>query len=522
MQTWRLVLLMIGVLATPAAAQPLTKQPAPAIPVDTLAGEQAGPDLALAPVMPVTPLPAYDEATAATRIAALDRGVRDAKDPIARANALLARASYFAAQGRAEQLHMVEAQLRADDRKQPGARQPFLAEAARRQALVTQALGRAIEDLLALTCEASDRARGPGCATPAALRAWSPLDEALARLGALLAISKRDAEAAQVYRRLVTDLPRSRYAAEAAVAVGEHAFAQADLALAETMYTLGLTAPGLAARTYARYKLGWVQFNLGRGDEAVASFAAVATTAPSDPQLTRLAREARKDLVRAYAVAGTAAGARAAFEQAAPGHGLDLLVQLGDLWLEQGRAGEARTIFDEALRLAPLDARQCAWQASLARGAEMLGDPARMVTELEHLHAALARMRKLPSPPAAALATCTDATRSLTRERAFALHRDAERTRDARTLEFVDQLYGWLLSSFPGEVGLADVAYKRSEAAWLRAEVERADPRRWWSIAIDRCDAALQVASVGSRASVASTCELARQRAAKPPRSQHP
>ena len=516
MPTWLRVtmVIVIALLARAAAAQPT-----PRIQLEGGTAEVEEPALG-AWVSPATYLaiPDYDEVTVGARLVALDHDVTLARDPMHLASALFARASHFAAQVRRERLLEVTAMVRGDESKDLAVRKSIAAEAARHEALSTRATERAIADFLALVCDPAERSRGPGCTLSRAVRTWPQLDEALVTLAWLLESAWREPEAARVYQRIVDDLPQSRLAAYAAVFAGEEAFAHADLARAEKLYTQGLTARTEGMRAYARYKLGWVQYNLGRTDEAFASFAAVATTPTTDGKLTVLTRAARKDLVRAYTL--PVASAHATFEKLAPGQGLDLLVRLGDLRLEAGKHTDVTAIFTEAMGVAPFDPRQCAWQASITRSAAASLGPRRTAAEVSNLHAALARLRKLRKIPTAELATCIDETRKLTTELVFQLEREARTTHEASLLDLVDTLYAAMIASFPDDDGPASVRGLRVEAAWLRAELERNEPRKLWLLVVTRCDEALQVKleEPARMKDLATTRDLAKQRAAAKPR----
>ncbi|MEO8845581.1 MAG: tetratricopeptide repeat protein [Kofleriaceae bacterium] len=497
---------LVIMIVHPVAAQPIQVE----IPGGAV---EAEPSISMT-MMPPLPLPSYDEATAGARLAALDSGVAKARDPIAHAQARLLRAAFFAAHARQEERLALTALIGADEAKL-AARPPFDAEAKRRTARMEAALDRSIADLLVVACDASDRSRGVGCRPDPALTSWASQDEALIQLAWVLQVAKRDADAAQIFERIVVQHPQSRFAADAAIAVGEQAFSQVDLVRAEKMYTLGLAAQTPETRAFARYKLAWVQFDLGRTAEAFESFAVVATVTGGAPP-TRISREARKDLVRAYT--GTAAAAHAVFERIAPGQGLELLVRLGQLWFETGKHTEAALIFTEAMRLAPLDPRQCEWQAMITRSAFATLGPPRIAVELERLHGALAKLRTVPT---AELATCLDDTRDLTSKLIVQLEREARATRDPTLLDLVDPLYGEMIASFPLDAGRASMRGRRVESAWSRAELERKDPRRFWLIVVARCDEALDahLEEPAREKELAVVRALARKRAAAPPRA---
>lgn len=65
----------------------------------------------------------------------------------------------------------------------------------------------------------------------------------------------------ETYEKLIETYPKSRYRAEAYLALGDHAFDGNDLNKAERYYNLVLAAPESHVHSLARYKLAWVRVN---------------------------------------------------------------------------------------------------------------------------------------------------------------------------------------------------------------------------------------------------------------------
>lgn len=92
---------------------------------------------------------------------------------------------------------------------------------------------------------------------------------------------------------------------------------------------------------YARYKLGWLAFNGDDAATALEHWARVARGASGDLVQRSLAEAAMKDCVRAYARVGRPEAARAFFLQVAPAHAPELLRQLAQHYLDDGRPQDA-------------------------------------------------------------------------------------------------------------------------------------------------------------------------------------
>lgn len=97
-------------------------------------------------------------------------------------------------------------------------------------------------------------------------------------LGAQLG-SSDEATQLRVAQRIVHELPPSALVAEGWLWIGERAFLEADLEAAGRAYERVIALPEAdpRLRTYARYKLAWVSFNLGDAARACALFMEVAS-----------------------------------------------------------------------------------------------------------------------------------------------------------------------------------------------------------------------------------------------------
>jgi tetratricopeptide (TPR) repeat protein len=123
-------------------------------------------------------------------------------------------------------------------------------------------------------------------------------------------------EARKVYLDLIKGWPLSRYLPTAYVALADMYFDEATrdpakLALAEKAYKEALRRSP-AEHPYVHYKLGFVHWNKGDFAQAMAEMlkaieASEATAKP--PQISPIAREARRDLVPLYAAGSDAAKA---------------------------------------------------------------------------------------------------------------------------------------------------------------------------------------------------------------------
>lgn len=521
----RALLLAALLLAAPGISHEAAAQPAP--------DELERPDGNLIRDPPAA-IQTYDEAAARRRITEIERALPHLRHPFARANALLDRATLGLARSRHQRIAAVVKLIALDEAKldaqravvrqavarrgappaTPPAREPDARtqEAAKREiarlnAAAAQTLAAANAELLALLCDPADRGRGGACRTPPALRAWPDLDEALYRLAWALGIEKRLDDEAAAYRRILTETPRSRHRTIALVEVADHAFEQADLATAESLYRAVAAAPAPAEavfRAYATYRLAFVHLNRGHGAEAFATLAAVPAIAGSGPRSHSLVRAVRWDLVRVFAAHGAPADAFTAFERAAPGHGLELTVRLAQSWAFDRRAADAVAAYRELARRAPADRRRCDWQIAIADAADLRGDAPAPVAELDELAAFAvdlhARLAQLAQPAQLAAAECVrDAASTVYTAAQQELRRSRRRGPGAiDAAARAEHLLATFVRAFPDAPEHAEARLARAYLAERFAEAAKgAEAAIRWRRAAVRFDEALQTGRLG-------------------------
>lgn len=115
-------------------------------------------------------------------------------------------------------------------------------------------------------------------------------------------------EAIKNYSKLIRQYPQSEYVADSYLALGEHYFAENDLAKATKAYEKAFeegkkqNRPG--TYRYAEYKLGWCDYNRQEYDKALAKFKNVikeSERATKDGDAVRLKEEALNDTVLTFA-----------------------------------------------------------------------------------------------------------------------------------------------------------------------------------------------------------------------------
>ena len=441
-------LLVIALLAGPAAAEKFTHAPPAPVGV-TLTDRVKPPPRHDAPAAPSVGADEYlkiEELLGDVhedQIAILKGLAATATDPAERADTLFRLAEMYAKQYRLHHLRAVEAQLAHKD-------------PAPQTDAATRAMVLTVKTYKALTDDDT-------------LRTYPKMDAALFYYAYTLQLGGYKTPSRQAFAKLLEAYPKSKFVPEAHLAFGEAAFEAGQLAEAETRYRQVIKFHTSSIYGYALYKLGWVQLNQSKPQEALETFYQVAQLAHADPK-SQLFRAAKHDFVRAYAEVGRADKAYPAFKRVDGASAFDMLAALGDLYLGQGKADKAIYVYREMLRERPASPLACAWEYNVARAMLTVGAPADRVHEIEELvrlYSAVAA--KLPKADAA---ECRDAAAEMSGQLARMYHQEAVKTKSVELAGFADRLYKAYLGAFPDAKDFGDTQYFHAELRWARAEME--------------------------------------------------
>jgi tetratricopeptide (TPR) repeat protein len=224
---------------------------------------------------------------------------------------------------------------------------------------------------------------------------YKRMDEVLFYLAYMLSQVKKEDAARKYFKRLIKDYPKSRFIPYAFFAFGEYYFEQKQLEDAMKFYDRVLQFPESPIFGYAKYKEGWVFYNLGDFKQALATFVSVvelsekSTTGKKESRI-QLAKEAKKDCVRSYARIGTPEKAWDFFRRIGGSYAMTMLEQLGELYNAQGQFVESIKVFRNLMVLEPSSPKLCAWQGEVMKntlsmtGSRASGDN---VKELQRLGA---------------------------------------------------------------------------------------------------------------------------------------
>jgi len=311
-----------------------------------------------------------------------------------------------------------------------------------------------------------------------AFRNYPKMDMALFYYGYTLQSGKYMKEARSVYDKLLKNYPNSKYVPEAHLAFADYFFEIGQLDDAESRYKMVLRFPRSPAYYYAMYKMGWIDLNKQRFQDALETFFQVAQATKTDKKNEVLNRAAKKDFVRAYAEIGKADKAYAAFQRVDQKYAFDMLEILADLYLSQGKSDKAIYVYQELMKQAPTHKNVCLWQYNVAHATlSMVGaqnsDKVKQIENLVRMWGALKGKKVLPQSEAQ---ECHDNAAAMSGELARAYHSESAKTKNPETLAYAEKLYKIYLLVFPDAEDFAQTQYFYAELIWSRAESEK-NPR---------------------------------------------
>ncbi|HMG54629.1 MAG TPA: tetratricopeptide repeat protein, partial [Kofleriaceae bacterium] len=309
-------------------------------------------------------------------------------------------------------------------------------------------------------------------------RDFPKMDMALFYYGYTLQSGKYMKEARNVYDKLLKNYPKSKYVPEAHLAFADYFFEIGQLDDAEARYKMVLKFPKSSAYWYAMYKMGWIDLNKQRFQDALETFFQVAQATRGDKNQEVLNRASKKDFVRAYAEVGKADKAYVTFQRVDNKFAFDMLEVLADLYLTQGKSDKAIFVYQELMKMAPTNKNVCLWQYNVAHAElSMAGaQNSDKVKEIENLVRLWNGLKGRKTLPASEAQECHDNAAAMSGELARAYHSESAKTKNPETLAYADKLYKVYLQVFPDAEDFADTQYYYAELLWSRADAER-NPR---------------------------------------------
>ena len=301
---------------------------------------------------------------------------------------------------------------------------------------------------------------------------YDRMDEVLFRLAALLTTAKKDDQARTYFHRLIKDHPTSKYIPDAYLAFAEHAFESGEMEAALRFYEKVEQFPKSSVYPYAAYKKGWCYVNLGDYRTALETFVGVVRLtqtgrlAVDRKQLEVLAKEAKKDVVKAYAQVGSADKARVFLGKVGGDYAPKMMEMLAERYWEDGKALESTRVYKQIIADNMDSPRVCEWQSKVLRNSLSLPnyDKALVTQELERL--GLVHERRPPTKREQ-VEECRTSFHDAARELALIWHREAQRTQDMNTFDLAERAYRLFLARFGDDKQAYEMRFYRGELLWV-------------------------------------------------------
>ncbi len=310
------------------------------------------------------------------------------------------------------------------------------------------------------------------------------LDEALYFYAFELGQLKREAEMKEAYIRLIQDFPNSQYIPNAYLSFADYYFGQNKIGDALQLYEKVITFKDSPVYAYALYKMAWCHLNpVGTGepryDLSLDFFvktigATLEGRAGSESNAKQLRRDARRDLVQAFAQSSKPTKAWDFFQKIGDGPKEDenmsrkMMELLAVRYFGQGMYTESTFIYEKLQELYPEDAQTCEWQGRIVINALATDNKSVQWTETAQLGEYWTKFKDSNNSQATKR-KCRDETLDTMKQMATVWHDEAEKTKNEATYALAEQAYEGFLKTFPKDKDAYEIQMFYAELLWARA-----------------------------------------------------
>ena len=301
---------------------------------------------------------------------------------------------------------------------------------------------------------------------------YERMDEVLFKLAYLLTSVKKEDQAREFFLRLIKDYPNSKYIPDAYLSFAEFYFDKADMDAALKFYEKVEQFPKASVYPYAVYKKGWCYVNLGDYKTALETFVGVvrmvqehkANVNPN--QAKALEKEAKKDIVKAYAHVGGPDKAREFFQRVGGDFAPKMMEALAELYWEQGKFPDSTRVYRKVISMNMDSPRICEWQGKIVRNTLSAGTKKDQVQEIERLGAVYDKVGEMKGVKKDQMEECRNAFHDTAKELALIWHKEAQRTKNSDTYALDKYVYKVFLDHFPSDKDAYDMSFYYGELLW--------------------------------------------------------
>ncbi|MEZ4452377.1 MAG: hypothetical protein R3B09_23115 [Nannocystaceae bacterium] len=326
--------------------------------------------------------------------------------------------------------------------------------------------------------------------TSPALAKYKRIDEALYFYAFELGQLGREAEMKDAYVKLIQDYPNSQYIPNAYLSFADYYFTKNQIADALRLYEKVITFKDSPVYAYALYKMAWCHLNpVGsadpRYDLSLQFFvntvkATLEGRAGSEANAKQLRRDARRDMVQAYAQVGKPSKAWEFFQQIGDGPKDDenmsrkMMELLAVRYFGGGFYTESTFIYKKLQEIYPADPQTCEWQGRIVINALATDNKDVQWQETSMLGEYWEKFRDGDFKKAVKR-KCRDETLDTMKQMATVWHDEAEKTKNIATYELAERAYAGFLKTFPKDKDSYEIQLYYAELLWARASTMVAD-----------------------------------------------
>src|SRR4051794_28003360 len=308
-------------------------------------------------------------------------------------------------------------------------------------------------------------------------RKYERMDEVLFRLAFLLTSVKKEDQAREFFHRLIKDYPNSKYIPDAYLSFAEYYFDKGEMDNALKFYEKVEQFPKSSVYPYAVYKKGWCYVNNGDFKTALETFVGVVRMATegkvqiNKAQKDALIKEAKKDIVKAYAHVGGPDKAWEFFQRTGGDFAPKMMEALAELYWEQGKFADSSRVYRKIISQNMDSPRICEWQNKIVRNTLSQGSKRDQVQEIQRLGAVYDRVADMKAIKKDQLEECKVSFHDTSKELALIWHKEAQKTKNPDTYVLAMLVYKDFLERFPGDKESYEMAFYYGEILWTVAEL---------------------------------------------------
>src|SRR3954471_23407466 len=303
-------------------------------------------------------------------------------------------------------------------------------------------------------------------------RKYERMDEVLFRLAFLLTSVKKEDQAREFFHRLIKDYPNSKYIPDAYLSFAEYYFDKGEMDNALKFYEKVEQFPKSSVYPYAVYKKGWCYINNGDFKTALETFVGVVRMATegkvqiNKAQKDALIKEAKKDIVKAYAHVGGPDKAWEFFQRTGGDFAPKMMEALAELYWEQGKFSDSSRVYRKVISQNMESPRICEWQNKVVRNTLSQGTKRDQVQEIERLGAVFDKVAEMKGVKKDQMEECRNSFHDTSKELALIWHKEAQKTKNTDTYALDKYVYKVFLDHFPKDKDAYEMGYYYGELLW--------------------------------------------------------